>query len=98
MGRSNTRRCIQVHEDTKDDAIFTQVKNKTYAGLIKTITTSVNPSEQSAAVKTMKKQEKGNSFSRYPIDQIRLTLLKRELIEKITAATTSLLVRHQMNG
>lgn len=79
-------------EKPKLDTIIVHMKDKTYADLLKTVKSAVNPSEVGVEIGTMKSTKKGELLLIVENGADKAEVLKRELIEKVPGASASILL------
>lgn len=76
----------------KRDTIIVQIKDKSYADLLKTVKSAVNPSAVGVEIENMKSTRKGELLLTVQNGADKAEVLKRELIEKVPGASASILV------
>lgn len=81
---------------TKQDAILISMKDKSYADLLKTIKTAVNPNELGVEVQNMKRTKKGDLILTVQNGTDKAEVLKKELNNRVPEATASLLTRQKI--
>lgn len=80
----------------KQDAIIISRKDTTYADLLKTIKTAVNPNELGVEVHNIKKTQKGDLLLTIKNGADKAEVLRKELIDKVPDAKTSLLISRKI--
>lgn len=80
----------------KQDALLIQMKNRSYADLLKTVKTAINPSQIGVEVKDLKKTRNGGLILRIQNGADKAEVLKKEIVEKVPGAVTSVLVNKKV--
>lgn len=80
----------------KDDAILVHMEGKSYADLLKTIKTAINPSEIGVDVKSLRKTRKDEVLLTIGNGTDKADILKKELMEKVPQIVTRHIVKKKV--